>query len=407
MSANYREDRILAKASEFQPGDVDRLNKILEDAGHGRPLRQPETDASACGASGLVALTVTGADPKAIRNAVDAHARRGGEESPTLVLDHQFSSGTAEQAQQDVLVASGLKSGHGTAAWLSAPDYEMPEQELVPWQRLDRRPVIALLDSGVQPHVWLPLPANGQACVVDAAEAYGWPAPKLPEDTGPIDGNYGGRWGHATFIAGLIRLAAPDAQILSMKVMSSVGQVTTCDVNHALTWLVEHPEVGGSVDIVLMCFGRQTDADDSDLTSLRDPIDALSPRVRFVASAGNDGSENPVYPAAFAAEPGSTVVSVGGLASPTERAPGSNYGPWVQEWRKSSNLVSIMPLTTKETGVIERDPKLGFGPFRQVDTRDGFAWWSGTSFAAAIYAGELAALLPQPGPALPEPAAGP
>src|SRR5215470_10697066 len=169
-----------------------------------------------------------------------------------------------------------------------------------------------------------------------------------------------------------------------MKVMSSVGHLTTCDVNHALSWLVDHPHVSGSVDIVLMCFGRQTDADDSDLTPLKDPIDALSRRGQFVASAGNDGSENPVYPAAFAAEPGSTVVSVGGLASPTERAPGSNYGPWVQKWRKGSNLVSIMPLKTTRTGVVEEDPKLGFGPFRQHNTGDGYAWWSGTSFAAAI-----------------------
>jgi len=402
MSANYREDRILIKASEFQPEDVDRLNKILEDAGHGRPLRYPETGAPAAGSSGLVALTVTGADPRAIRDAARAHARQNGGEQPTLVLDHHFSSGAAEQARDTDLIAAGLKSGHGTAAWLSAPDYEMPEQE--PWRRLDRRPVIALLDSGVQPHDWLPLPADGQACVVDAAEAYGWPAPKLPEDDAPF---YGGRYGHATFIAGLIHLAAPDAQILSMKVMSSIGQVSTCDVNHALTWLVDHPQVGDSVDIVLMCFGRQTDADDSDLTPLRDPIDALSRRVQFVASAGNDGSENPVYPAAFAAEPGSPVVSVGGLASPTERAPGSNYGPWVQKWRKGSNVVSIMPLKTNKTGVVEQDPKLGFGPFHQDNTGDGFAWWDGTSFAAAIYAGQLAAQLQQPGPALPESAAGP
>ena len=401
MSTNYREDRILVKASEFQPEDVDRLNKILEDAGHGRPLRQPESSAPAAGASGLVALTVAGADPMAIRDAVDAHARHSGEKSPTVALDHQLSSGAAEQARDTELTAAGLKSGHGAAAWLPAPSDEMPDP--TPWRRLDRRPVIALLDSGVREHKWLEL-AGGPEFVVDAADAYGWPGPNLPEDDAPF---YGGRFGHATFIAGLIHLAAPDAQILSMKVMSSIGKVDTCDANHALNWLVDHPYVSGSVDIVLMCFGRQTDADDSDLTPLKDPIDALSRRVQFVASAGNDGSENPVYPAAFAAEPGSPVVSVGGLASPTERAPGSNYGPWVQKWRKGSNVVSIMPLKTDKTGVIEQDPKLGFGPFHQDNTGDGFAWWDGTSFAAAIYAGQLAAQLQQPGPALPESAAGP
>ena len=405
MGANYRADRILAKASELRPGDVDRLNKIMEDAGHGRPLREPEAGAPAADGSGLVSLPVAGADPMIIRDAVDADARRSGGERPTLTLDHQLSAGTAEQAQDTALWASGKKSGHGMA-WLSAPKVEMPNPE--PWRRLDRRPVIALLDSGVRQHKWLPDPADGQEFVVDAAKAYGWAAPKLPRDDGPF---YGGRLGHATFIAGLIRLAAPDAQILSMKVMSSIGQVNTRDVNHALSWLESKPKVRRSVDIVLMCFGRQTDAADRDLRDLKEPIDALSGRgVRFVASAGNDGSESPVYPAAFAAEPRSPVVSVGGLASPTERAPGSNFGPWVQEWRKGFNVVSIMPLTTARTGGtggIEEDPRLGFGPFPQTITDEGYAWWNGTSFAAAIYAGELAAQLPRPGPALPEPAAGP
>ena len=65
-----------------------------------------------------------------------------------------------------------------------------------------------------------------------------------------------------------------------------------------------------------------------------------------------------------------------------------------------------MPLTTRVIGDIEEDPTLGFGPFSEA-TGEGYAWWTGTSFAAAIYAGELAARLPQPGPALPEPATGP
>jgi len=401
MSANYREDRILVKASEFQPEDVDRLNKILEDAGHGRPLRHPETGAPAAGGSGLVPLTVAGADPMAIRDAVDTHARRNGGEPSTMALDHQLNAGTDDT----VLWASGKKSGHGTAAWLPAPDYEMPAAR--PWQRVDRPPVIALLDSGVRPHGWLVGATGAQDSVVDAAEAYGWAPPNLPEDLPPF---YGGRWGHATFIAGLVRLAAPDAQILSMRVMSSTGQVNTSDVNHALNWLVEHPHVSGSVDIVLMCFGRQAEPDDRDLELLREPIAALGRSgVRFVASAGNDGSETPVYPAAFATDPELpelSVVSVGGLISPTERAPGSNYGPWVREWRKGFNVVSIMPLKTRPIGDVEEYPEIGFGPFAEA-IFDGYAWWNGTSFAAAIYAGKLAAHLPQPGPALPDPAAGP
>jgi hypothetical protein len=66
------------------------------------------------------------------------------------------------------------------------------------------------------------------------------------------------------------------------------------------------------------------------------------------------------------------VISVGARVSPTERAPFSNHGVWVRKWRNGSNVVSLMPLTTKDTGAA------------------GYAWWTGTSFAAAEYAAELA-----------------
>ena len=41
-------------------------------------------------------------------------------------------------------------------------------------------------------------------------------------------------------------------------------------------------------------------------------------------------------------------MSVGALATPTERAPYSNSGPWVREGGDGTNMISISPLTTKE-----------------------------------------------------------
>ena len=162
-----------------------------------------------------------------------------------------------------------------------------------------------------------------------------------------------------------------------------------------------------------MAFGRQADPADKDLDNLRAPIGRLSQRgVRIVASAGNDGAELPVYPAAFAVEPPLadgpklSVLSVGALATPTERAPYSNSGPWVLEWGNGTNVISIMPLTTKDTGKDEPVTPSDFDPFAAPATGNGYAWWSGTSFAAATAAGLLAAQLPG-GQALPEPTAGP
>jgi hypothetical protein len=405
MTVNYREDRILARASELRPGDIDRLNKILEDAGIGRPLRHPEAGSAAAGVSDLAVLPVVGADPMAVRDAVRAFIRQGGGELPTLVLDSQYNAGTVEDGarETDLFDASGKKSGHGTIAWLPAPAYEMPDTPPGP----HGHPVIALLDSGVQPHDWLS--ADGDPpFVIDAAEKYGWSAPGLGPDPGkePVP-RYGSHWGHATFIAGLIRLTAPDAQLLSMRVMNIEGKVSESDVVNALEWLADpdhHPDL--TVDIVLMCFGRQADAGDHDLDLLRGSIKAFSSgNVRFVASAGNNGAETPVYPAAFAAEQGLPVVSVGALATPTQRAPYSNSGPWVQEWRKGTNILSVMPLTTKNIGGKRVTAQAASDAPDVTATGNGYAWWSGTSFAAAIYAGQLAQrmsaaqVLPEPGAA--------
>lgn len=320
------------------------------------------------------------------------------------VTDRQYSAGTVEHnaRESELFAASGKKSGHGTIAWLPAPDYEM--QDGPAWSPPPKPRVIALLDTGVRPHGWLP--EAGKQSFVLYAEDYGWTSP-IPDDDavpGPV-GNYSSHWGHATFIAGLIRRAAPDAQVLSMRVMNSHGKVSEDHVAGALYWLVDNPDV--AVDIVLMAFGRQEDPGDKHLEDLRAPIRKLSERgVRIVASAGNDAAELPVYPAAFAAEPRlshnsqRSVLSVGALATPTERAPYSNFGPWVAEWRKGTNIISIMPLTTKSSDEPSPD-RAAAAPARG----NGYAWWSGTSFAAAAAAGELAARLPA-SHALPEPASG-
>lgn len=289
--------------------------------------------------------------------------------------EREYSAGTVEHSPREsgLFAASGKKSGHGTIAWLPAPSYEMPDSP--PWQPADRPPVIALLDSGVQEHPWLP--ATGEQPFILHAEKYGWQSPLPDED-------YSSHWGHATFISGLIRLAAPGAQVLSLRVMSSSGKVRERDAASALNWLADNPGSAGGidVDVVLMAFGRPDDPEDRDLAELRSPIKKLGERgMRIVASAGNDGAERPVYPAAFAADSGlsgGSVVSVGALATPVERAPYSNFGPWVTQWRKGTNVISIMPLTTR--------PAAASG--------DGYAWWSGTSFAAAVVAAQLAARLP-------------
>ncbi|HXS62773.1 MAG TPA: S8 family serine peptidase [Streptosporangiaceae bacterium] len=308
------------------------------------------------------------------------------------MTDRQYSAGTVDHSARasKLFAADGKKIGHGTIAWLPAPAYEMHAAPL--WRPSGTPPMIALLDTGVQPHPWLPDGGDRQFLV--KAEDFGWQSPVPDDDTATdAEENYRSHWGHATFIAGLIRLAAPEAQVLSMRVMSSDGKVREDDAASALTWLADNPGLPGDVEVVLMAFGRLDEPSDADLEKLRTPIKRLTDQgVRIVASAGNDGSERPVYPAAFAAEealsPRSrrSVISVGALATPTERAPYSNSGPWVTEWYRGTNVISIMPLTTKDS---EMAPAQSEAPAEG----NGYAWWSGTSFAAAIAAGKA---LPEP-----------
>jgi Subtilase family len=403
MTVNYRKDRILVPASEFQPGAVDRLNNVLEEAGLGRPLRQPEDSVPGASASALAALSVTGADPMAIREVVQAHPQGEGAGLPTVALDIPYSAGTVDSGTF-FFAAAGKKSGHGTAAWLPAPADQMPANP--PWPQSTRHQVIALLDSGVQQHNWLP--ASQPPFVVHATE-YGWPEPELPHPPkSPDQPPLGTHWGHATFLAGLIRMTAPDAQVISMRVMNAAGHVSDDHLIHALHWLAENHDTIRT-DVALMAFGRHRDEpDDHGLDRVRHAMAGLTQRgVKIVASAGNDSSAQPVYPAAFAVEPSlsASVVSVGALSSPTQWASFSDYGPWVREARKGIGIISVLPEVNASAGE-QQVTDDAFDPLDMEVTRDGFAWWSGTSFAAAIYAGQLASQLPG-SQGLPEPNARP
>jgi subtilisin family serine protease len=107
------------------------------------------------------------------------------------------------------------------------------------------------------------------------------------------------------------------------------------------------------------------------------------PDLLLVAAAGNDGLKNhPWYPAGFAAlsEFADWVVSVGAHDENRTQAAFSNHGDWVKAWAPGVGVHSHYPKAKR---------------FRSADGAvasfpDGFATWSGTSFAAP-YA--LAAIL--------------
>ena len=395
MTTNYRADHVLVRADAFQPGDIGRLNEILNGAGLGRPLGEP-----ASGPAPMISMPVQDkTDPLDIQDAVQT-ARAANPSLPLLFADRRAEAGTIapgaswKDRSPGPFIADGKKSGHAFGGWVPAPDGELEDPE--PWDPAAPHPVIALLDSGVQRHVWLngaqdPFLPEDLPFLQDADGVDGWTSPigpvgPFPALSGPVPA--GTHWGHGTFIAGLIRQAAPQARILSMRVMGSAGQVDDSAVINALTWLSR--DGATPPDIVLMAFGRRrAEPSDSLLDDVRDAVHTLTHAgVKIVASAGNDGSDEPVYPAAFAAEPGLPVISVGALRTPAAMEPYSNHGPWVRVAWIGSDIVSIHPLTMTDAGKNQiADPLKDRGT---PVFADSYAWWSGTSFAAALVAARLA-----------------
>jgi subtilisin family serine protease len=135
-------------------------------------------------------------------------------------------------------------------------------------------------------------------------------------------------------------------------------------------------------------------------------------------AAGNHGTTEPFFPAAFGAPYGSPIDPDGPVPLTTVGAMNpdastvalfSNSGPWVTTHRLGAAIVSTVPVTlrgsTESSIWVERhDPacRATVGPETYPG---GFALWSGTSFAAPAAAGELAAFIAAAGGGIDRPEA--
>jgi len=206
----------------------------------------------------------------------------------------------------------------------------------------------------------------------------GKPAHHIDELDDDDDGYLDAEAGHAVFIAGLIRRAAPSATLLFLKALNSDGIGTEFGVSRAIGYAAAR-----GAHIVNLSLGFYT-LHDATPQGLRSAVDAARAKgLVLVAAAGNDALSSPTYPAAF-----DEVIAVGAHDRATGNAAAfSNRGPWVN--------VSAPGVREQSTYVPGReDPRL---------TRDGDAdrfpeWrttalWSGTSFACGHVSGFLAANL--------------
>jgi Subtilase family len=190
--------------------------------------------------------------------------------------------------------------------------------------------------------------------------------------------------GHGTFVAGVARCMAPAADVIVTNAFAIAGSTLESDLVPRLV-----AALGIGVDIFHLTIACPT-RNDLPLIAFEAWLRLLNQYkgVVCVVAAGNSGSRQPSWPAAF-----SEVVSVGALAGDwRSRASFSNFGGWVDVYAPGRDLVNAYA-----TGSYICHFTPYSGPPPQGRSFYGMAKWSGTSFSTPIVTGLIAARMSRTG----------
>ena len=203
------------------------------------------------------------------------------------------------------------------------------------------------------------------------------------------EGNPPAHAGHATFLTGLVLSQAPGATVQLRRVLDEDGVADSWEVAKAI---VDFGSTG--IDVLNLSFACYTEDGRAPL-ALATAIDRLDPNIVVVAAAGNHGNlpENPepgkpsrlspAWPAAL-----DDVVAVGAATREREPADFSPKAPWVDLLAAGVDVVSTFFQGAVTLPPDQADPRAS-AP--RVEEFRGFAEWNGTSFAAALVSGAIAA----------------
>jgi type VII secretion-associated serine protease mycosin len=155
---------------------------------------------------------------------------------------------------------------------------------------------------------------------------------------------YDDQW-HGTWVAAIIAAntnngvgiagVSPSAQILPVKVLDAYGNGTDADIAAGITWAADH-----GADVINLSLGGSRDH-----AAIRQAVEyAVERDVVVVASAGNQASEAPQYPAAY---PG--VVAVAATDAGGELARFSGHGPWIDIAAPGVDITSARSRSSYET----------------------------------------------------------
>jgi subtilisin family serine protease len=145
-------------------------------------------------------------------------------------------------------------------------------------------------------------------------------------------------FGHGTMVMGIIHLVAPHAQLLPLKAFSSDGTGFLSNILHAAYYAVQ-----SGANVINMSF----DMTSNSLEFSKAMDYANENRVICASSAGNDGMQEIVYPAAFQND----VMGVASTSDTDTRSSFSNYGDaivWVAA--PGEAIISTYPFSTYAAG---------------------------------------------------------
>jgi len=173
----------------------------------------------------------------------------------------------------------------------------------------------------------------------------------VDSDTNPNE-QPGPAYGHGTFVSGIIKLIAPDCNIIPLRAFDEEGLSTSFTIAKAVYFAINQ-----EVDVVNLSFSS-TERDMILETAVRQ---AYISGIALVGASGNDGQDVKTYPAS-----NSLVIGVGALDTLEYRADFSNYGNYLDICAPGVNVYSSLS--------------------------GDYEWgsWSGTSFATPMVAAACA-----------------
>jgi subtilisin family serine protease len=216
--------------------------------------------------------------------------------------------------------------------------------------------VVAVIDTGVQ--LGHPELRGGLTVArYDFVDDDGVPADRANGTDDDRDGEVDELTGHGTHVAGIVKLASPEARIMPLRTLNSDGWGNIFVLAEAITYAAKN---GADVVNLSLSSPHQSDLLEELIEGDDDDIGSESHDMVFVAAAGNDNDSLLQYPAA---EDG--AIAVTSVDQENKKSEFANYGSWVTIAAPGSGIYSTFPTNQ-------------------------YASWDGTSMATPFVAGQTA-----------------